>query len=51
MIIKDKHRRAYVVDDYEIVESFIVTLIITLEAHTTFATMLQREMTIYACSI
>jgi hypothetical protein len=51
MIIKDKHRESYNVDDYKIVESSVATPIITTEAPMDLAVIFQREATMYAGSM
>lgn len=46
MIIENEHGEAYDMDDYEIVDSFIIASTITLETSTSFAVVLQDGTTI-----
>jgi hypothetical protein len=48
MIIENEHGEAYDMDDYEIVDSFIIASTITLETSTSFAVVLQDGTTICA---
>jgi hypothetical protein len=51
MIIENEHGEAYDMDDYEIVDSFIIASTITLETSTSFAVVLQDGTTICASAM